>query len=88
MFLGIALAFGSVYFWGRHRGNNTFFLIVLAALFNYLHSFFRVLETIQLIPSDWFLSIGAFPAMKFIVIMLSMLFLLLGMIKLSNYPER
>lgn len=84
MVLGISLAFAAIYFWNKNKGNNTLFLIVLAALFNYLYSFFRVLENAHIISDNWTFVIGDFPVIKFLIISLSMLFLLLGIIKMAG----
>jgi cell division protein FtsW (lipid II flippase) len=83
MIIGICLAFSAVYFWSKNKNNDNYFLIVLAALFNYLYSFFRVLENVELIPHDWFMSIYNIPIIKILIILLTMLFLLIGILKLS-----
>ncbi|MCX8058335.1 MAG: hypothetical protein N3A58_02840 [Spirochaetes bacterium] len=83
MIIGISLAFASVYFWSKNRDNDNYFLIVLSALFNYLYSFFRVLENVELLPSDWFMSIGNIPIIKILIILLTMFFLLLGILKIA-----
>ena len=88
MILGIALAFTAIYFWDKNKESNSLFLIVLAALFNYLYSFFRVLENANIISKDWYFSIGSFPAIKFLIISLSMFFLLLGIIKLATERKK
>jgi len=88
MLVGISLAFASVYFWSKNRENNTYFLIVLSALFNYLYSFFRVLENINLLPEDWLMSIGNIPIIKILIIILSMFFLFLGIVKLTFTIEK
>ena len=84
MTVGIVLAFSAVYFWQKKRGDNAFFLFVMAALFNYFYSFFRVLENIKLIPENWYLAIGSFPIVKFLIIIFSMLFLLMGIILFAS----
>lgn len=83
MIIGISLAFTSVYFWSKNRDNDNYFLIVLSALFNYLYSFFRVLENVELLPPDWFMSIGNVPIIKILIILLTMFFLLLGILKIA-----
>ena len=48
----------------------------------------RVLENANIISKDWYFSIGSFPAIKFLIISLSMLFLLLGIIKLATDKKK
>ncbi|HNV43640.1 MAG: hypothetical protein KBG82_08955 [Spirochaetes bacterium] len=87
MLIGVILAFAAVFFWEKNSKNSNSFLIVLAALFNYLYSFFRVLEGIGIIPSDWFLSIGTFPLLKFIIVIFSMVFFIIGLMFVKNEKE-
>jgi len=84
MLFGVILAFTAIMFWERNNKNQSMFMLVLAALFNYLYSFFRVLELVRIIPSDWYLSIGSFPLVKYLIILFSMIFFILGLSKIKN----
>lgn len=84
MFFGVILAFTAIMFWEKNNKNQSMFMLVLAALFNYLYSFFRVLEQIKVIPSNWFFSIGNFPLIKYLIILFSMIFFILGLSKIRN----
>ncbi len=84
MLFGVILAFSAIMFWERNHKNQSMFMLVIAALFNYLYSFFRVLEQIKIIPSDWYLSIGTFPLVKYLIIIFSMIFFILGLFKIKN----
>lgn len=84
MLFGVILAFAAIMFWERNRKNQSMFMLILAALFNYLYSFFRVLEQIRIIPQNWYLSIGNFPLIKYLIILFSMVFFILGLSKIKN----
>lgn len=84
MLFGVILAFSAIMFWERNNKNQGMFMLVLAALFNYLYSFFRVLEQIKIIPSNWYFSVGNLPLIKYLIILFSMIFFILGLSKFKN----
>lgn len=84
MLFGVILAFAAIMFWERNKKNQSTFMLVLAALFNYLYSFFRVLEQIKVIPANWYFSVGNFPLIKYLIILFSMIFFILALSKIKD----